>query len=51
MKITLIHPSSNQYLKVPPLGLAYLSANSKKTHFEIEIIDCTNQNNAKESGN
>jgi radical SAM superfamily enzyme YgiQ (UPF0313 family) len=39
MKITLVHPSANKDLKVPPLGLAYLTAVLKKNGITPKIID------------
>lgn len=39
MKIALIHPSGNKNLKVPPLGLAYITAMLKKNNIETQIID------------
>lgn len=39
MKIILIHPSGNKELKVPPLGLAYITAMLKKNNIETQIID------------
>ena len=45
MKVVLIHPpSENQTLKVPPLGLAYLSAVLKRNHIETQIIDLNVEN-------
>jgi len=39
MKIALIHPSGNKDLKVPPLGLAYITAILKKNNIETQIVD------------
>ena len=39
MKIALIHPPGNESLKVPPLGLAYLTAVLKKDNIRTQIID------------
>jgi anaerobic magnesium-protoporphyrin IX monomethyl ester cyclase len=42
MKVVLIQPPSvNQFLKVPPLGLAYIAAVLKKNSIETKIIDLT----------
>ena len=40
MKVVLIQPpSGNQSLKVPPLGLAYITAVLKRSNIEAKIID------------
>ncbi|MBT8171784.1 B12-binding domain-containing radical SAM protein [Candidatus Bathyarchaeota archaeon] len=39
MKIVLIHPNGNKSLKVPPLGLAYITSLLKKNNIETRIID------------
>ncbi len=45
MRIVLVHPpSGTSSLKVPPLGLGYLAAVLKRSHFEVKIIDLNTEN-------
>ncbi|MDG6222913.1 MAG: radical SAM protein [Candidatus Bathyarchaeota archaeon] len=44
MKVALIHPPGNKCLKVPPLGLAYLTAVLKNHEIETQIIDLNVEN-------
>ncbi len=45
MKVALIQPQSGgQSLKVPPLGLAYITAVLKRNHIKAKIIDLTVEN-------
>ncbi|MFX0095008.1 MAG: B12-binding domain-containing radical SAM protein, partial [Candidatus Hodarchaeota archaeon] len=45
MKIVLIQPlSGTPSLKVPPLGLAYITAVLKRNHFEAKVIDLNIKN-------
>ncbi len=45
MKVALIHPpSENQSSKVPPLGLAYITAVLKRKKIEAKIIDLNVEN-------
>ncbi len=45
MKVALIHPpSENQSSKVPPLGLAYITAVLKRNKIEAKIIDLNVEN-------
>ncbi len=45
MKIALIQPpSGTPFLKVPPLGLGYITAVLKRNHFEAKVIDLNIEN-------
>ena len=47
MKIVLIQPpSGNSSLKVPPLGLAYITSMLKRNHIEAKIVDLSAENSS-----
>ncbi|OGW79369.1 MAG: hypothetical protein A3G33_03240 [Omnitrophica bacterium RIFCSPLOWO2_12_FULL_44_17] len=44
MKILLVLPFSNSYQIIPDLGLGYLGSVLQKKGYEVNIIDCVNEN-------